>query len=295
MDEKDWIFLKTLYEEKNLTRAAERLFISQPALSYRLKNIEEEFGVNLFFKTKKGIDFTSEGDYLVKYADDMQRQLQLTKDHMQNMQREVNGTLRLGVSSNFARYRLPEVLKNFSVRFPSVQFSVKTGWSNDIMNLLGSTKVQVGIVRNDYQWKGEKVLLAKESLMLISKKELQFNQIAKMPFIDYSTDPSLRNLINHWWQEHFSEPPHITMEVDKLETCKEMVKYDLGVAVIPEMSLKESDNLFVLPLLDKKGVPIERTTWLMFDKAFLHLSVVNEFIEFIKAESKSWEPFRTVL
>lgn len=290
MDEKDWTFLKILFEEKSLTRAAERLYISQPALSYRLKNIEEEFGVQLFFKTKKGIDFTSEGEYLVQYAEDMQRVLQVTKDQMVNMKDGVNGTLRLGVSSNFARYKLPEVLKSFSTHYPAVQFNVKTGWSSDIMNFLSSSKVHVGIVRNDYEWKGEKVLLSKERLFLLSKRKLQFKQLPEMPFIDYSTDLSLRNLINDWWQEHFSVPPRVTMEVDKLETCKEMVNYDLGVSIFPEMSMKETDDLYKMTLLDKEGSPLERTTWLMYDKSYLSLSVVKTFIDFVIKELKVEEP-----
>lgn len=54
MDEKDWIVLITLFEEKNMTKAAERLYMTQPALSYRLKNLEAQFGVRLFYKRKKG-------------------------------------------------------------------------------------------------------------------------------------------------------------------------------------------------------------------------------------------------
>ncbi|MEH7077428.1 LysR family transcriptional regulator, partial [Bacillus velezensis] len=60
MDEKDWIVLITLFEEKNMTKAAERLYMTQPALSYRLKNLEAQFGVRLFYKRKKGMEFTSE-------------------------------------------------------------------------------------------------------------------------------------------------------------------------------------------------------------------------------------------
>ncbi|KRF60315.1 LysR family transcriptional regulator [Bacillus sp. Soil768D1] len=285
MDEKDWIFLKILHEEKSITRTAERLYISQPALSYRLKNIEAEFGVALFFKTKKGIEFTSEGDYLVGYAVDMQRQLQQTKDHVMNMNNGVNGTLRLGVSSNFARYKLPEILKRFSIQYPNIQFNLNTGWSTEIMGLLDSSKVQVGIVRNNYQWKGEKSLLSKERVYLISKREITMDELPDLPFINYHTDNSLKNLINDWWHDHFSSPPRITMEVDKLETCKEMVKNDLGVAIIPEMSLQPNDHLHMLSLTDKQGILLQRNTWLMYDATFLNLSVVKAFVEFLNNES----------
>ena len=284
MDEKDWIFLKILHEEKSITRTAERLFISQPALSYRLKNIEAEFGVALFFKTKKGIEFTSEGDYIARYAEEMQKKLQQTKDHVMNMNNGVNGTIRLGVSSNFARYKLPEILKRFSKQYPDIQFHLNTGWSTEIMGLLDSSKVHVGIVRNNYQWKGEKSLLSNERLFLISKNEITIDELPNLPFINYHTDNSLKNLINDWWHDHYSSPPRITMEVDKLETCKEMVKSELGVAILPEMSLQPNDFLHTLCLTDKQGSPLQRNTWLMYDANFLNLSVVKAFVDFLDKE-----------
>lgn len=179
MDEKDWRFLKVLYEEKNITKAAEKLFVSQPALSYRLKQLEEEFDMKLFFKRKRGIEFTSEGEYLAKYANDMLKQLQQTKDGMLNMQKKVKGTIRLGVSSNFAQYKLPEILKEFSKQYPHVQFMVNTGWSTKVMDLLGTSSVHLGILRGDYDWNGERFLLDKERLCIISKSEIQLKEIGR--------------------------------------------------------------------------------------------------------------------
>ena len=232
MDEKDWIALRVLYEEKNISRAAERLYISQPALTYRLKNLEKEFGTSIFFKIKGGIEFTSEGIHLAGYAEEMIKKLQKTKDYMLNMQNEVRGTLRLGVSSNFAQYKLPKILKKFSTKYPLVQFNVNTGWSTEIMNLLDSASVQLGILRGNYEWYGIKTLLHKERLCLISKTEVDLENLPNLPFINYKTDSSLKGLMNGWWHDRFSEPPLVTMETDRQETCKEMVKNGLGVSIL---------------------------------------------------------------
>lgn len=281
MDEKDWIALRILSEEKNISRASERLYISQPALTYRLKNLEEEFGTRLFFKIKGGIEFTSEGLHLAAYAEEMIKNLQKTKDYMLNMQNEVRGTLRLGVSSNFAQYKLPKLLKGFSIEHPHVQFSVNTGWSTEIMSLLDSSSVQLGILRGNYDWYGTKTLLHKERLCLISKKEINMDRLPQLPFIQYKTDSSLKNLINGWWNDRFSEPPFVTMETDRQETCKEMVKNDLGIAILPEICLQPSDNLYTYGLSYKKGEPVLRNTWLMYNQDSLQLSTVKHFIDFL--------------
>ncbi|MFC7364210.1 MULTISPECIES: LysR family transcriptional regulator [Bhargavaea] len=282
MDEKDWNAIKVLYEEKNISKAAERLYISQPALSYRLKNLEAEFGTKIFFKIKGGIEFTPEGTHLAEYADDMIKKLQHTKDYMMNMQGEVKGTLRLGVSSNFAQYKLPKILKEFSTEYPQVQFSVNTGWSTEVMDLLNSSTVQLGIFRGDYEWYGERKLLHTENLCLISAQEISIENSADLPFINYKTDNSLKALIMGWWQDQFSEPPRVVMETDRLETCKEMVKNDLGIAVVPQICLQPTDNLHVYELSYKNGNPVSRHTWLMYDQDLLKLPTVRSFVEFLE-------------
>ncbi|MCM3694311.1 LysR family transcriptional regulator [Neobacillus niacini] len=283
MDEKDWVALRLLYEEKNISRAAERLYISQPALTYRLKNIEKEFGTSIFFKIKGGIEFTSEGTHLASYAEEMIIKLQKTKDYMLNMQNVVRGTLRLGVSSNFAQYKLPKILKKFSIKYPLVQFNVNTGWSTEIMNLLDSASVQLGILRGNYEWYGIKTLLHKERLCLISKTEVDLENLPNLPFINYKTDSSLKSLMNGWWHDRFSEPPLVTMETDRQETCKEMVKNGLGVSILPEICMQPSDNLYTYGLSYKNGEPVLRNTWLMYNEESLKLSSVKNFIDFLNS------------
>lgn len=281
MDEKDWNAMRIVYEEKNISRAAERLYISQPALTYRLKNLEKEFGTTLFYKVKGGIEFTPEGAHLVEYSEEMLKKLQKTKDNMLNMNNEVRGTLRLGVSSNFAQYKLPGILKKFSTIYPNVQFNVNTGWSTDIMKLLDSSSVQLGILRGNYDWSGMKTLLHEERLCLISKTEINMENLPKLPMINYKTDSSLKNLMNGWWHDRYTEPPFIVMETDRQETCKEMVKNDLGIAILPEICLQPSDNLFTQDLSYKNGKPVFRNTWLMYNQDSLKLTTVKKFINYL--------------
>lgn len=282
MNDKDWQALQMVAEEKNISRAAERLYVSQPALTYRLKNIEKEFGASLFFKTKTGIELTAEGIHLANYAHEMSKQLQSTKDFLLNMQPEVRGTLRIGVSSNFAQYRLPALLKAFSTKYPHVKFNVRTGWSTEIMNLLNASDVHLGILRGNYDWSGTKTLLHKERLCLISKREVDLPSLPDLPFINYNTDSSLKGLINSWWHDHYASPPMVTMENDRQETCKEMVKHDLGVSILPEICLQPSDRLNVYGLSYKNEEPVLRNTWLMFQEDVLQLTAVKTFVDFLE-------------
>ncbi|QJW47251.1 LysR family transcriptional regulator [bacterium BFN5] len=107
MDSKDWEILKIISEEKSITKAAERLYISQPALTYRLKNMEKEFKTKILIRTSTGILLTSQGEQLLHYANEMLIKMMNIKDRILNESDKISGSLRLGVSSIFAHYRLP--------------------------------------------------------------------------------------------------------------------------------------------------------------------------------------------
>lgn len=288
MDEKDWFIIKAIHEERNITKAAEKLYTSQPALTYRLQQMEENLKVKLVLRNKKGIKFTPEGEYLVKYANQMILELQKTRDYVLNMNNNIEGIIRIGVSSNFGHYRLPSILKSFLQNYPNVQFNVTTGWSSKINKLIQNEDVHLGIVRGDYTWYGPKVLIEKEHLTIISKENINIEKLPNLPCINYVTDHLLKKIIDDWWLERFSHPPNYTMKVDKIETCKEMVRHGLGYAIIPSICLQSRDReqFHTIHLTSIKGEPIWRDTWLMYQESVLDFEVIKRFIEFISDKQK---------
>jgi DNA-binding transcriptional LysR family regulator len=285
MEDKDWIILQTIYDERNITKAAQRLFISQPALTYRLQQIEKEFGTKVVSRGKKGVEFTAQGEHLVQYSKNMLLQLRQTKEFIENMDKKVRGTLRLGVSSNFGRYKLPTILKAFLKSYPDVEINVTTGWSSEVIQLVYKEDIHVGIVRGDYTWQEQKQLLGEEVICIASKQEISIEELPHLPRINYKTDILLKNMIENWWQERFTKPPLITMEVDRIETCKEMVINGLGYAIFPSVCLKPDDDLHTINLSSKDGQTILRKTWMVGRNSSLELSVVKAFFDFLKTPS----------
>src|SRR5690625_3190739 len=132
MDKRDWEIILAVYQEKNVSRAAKKLFVSQPALSYRLKSIEDKLDIIIFVKGKRKISFTKEGEILVDYARKMKVAYQQLVDELENVKNTIRGELRLGVSSNFADFELPEMMKEFHDFFPNIQLKVSTDWSTNV-------------------------------------------------------------------------------------------------------------------------------------------------------------------
>jgi len=282
MDDKDWVILKTISEEKNITKAAERLYLSQPALSYRLKNLEKEFGAKIMLRNTNGIVFTPQGEHLLGYALGMLTQLAIAKERIQNMENKIQGILRIGTSSIFAHYELPGILKGFLERYPDVDISLKTGLSSQINKMLQKEEFAVAILRGDYFWPEEKYMLQEEHLCLASSSMIDLQDLPHRPRINYGTDSSLRVMLEDWWREIFSGPPMVTMEVDSMDTCRQMVLHGLGWAILPMIGLKQHDSLYTQELYWRDGTPVLRRSWMLYRNSSLELSAVRAFIDYLK-------------
>jgi len=282
MDERDWQILKVLYERNNITKAAQDLYISQPALTNRLQQIEEEFKVKIVNRGKKGVHFTPQGEYLANTAEEVILKLRKIRENVLNLEENVTGTLRIGASKSVTKYKLPNLLRLFKLQYPNVNFVVKTGWSRDINNLVYNEDVHIGFVRGDYTWPDQKYLLFEERLCIASAQPVSLSDLPKLPRIDYQTDYLLKAIVDNWWTENYAQPPLISMEVDDVDTCKEMVINGLGYGIMSSLVLDGIEPIHRKEILHKNGEPLSRQTWMFYYGESLKMNVVKAFVQFIE-------------
>jgi DNA-binding transcriptional LysR family regulator len=282
MDYRDWEIIKILYQQKNITKASQILFISQPALTNRLKQIEQELGVKLFDRGRRGVQFTPEGEYLATCAEEALRYYKKVKENLINMSNDYTGTLRLGVSNFFTKYKLPSILKLFQEQYPRVEFKIITGWSSDVFKAVYNQDVHIGFIRGDYNWKEQKHLLFEETMCIASKEKIDINALPNLPRIDYKTDYLLKSLVDNWWRENYLQAPLINIEVDQVDTCKQMVVNGLGYGILPSLILKDTEGIHTIDLTDLHGQPLLRRTWMYYHQQSLELNLVKAFVRFIE-------------
>ncbi|RFB18371.1 LysR family transcriptional regulator [Bacillus sp. HNG] len=283
MRSQDWEILKVLYENKNITKTGKQLFISQPALTNRIKQIEKEFGIKIINRDRRGVKFTPQGEYLAKSAEEMILKLRQIKDNLTNMESKVVGTINLGVSSFFTKYKLPQLLRAFKDKYPNVEFKVTTGWSRDLFHSLYKKDIHIAFVRGEYTWMEQKRLLFEDQLCVASKEKMDLKNLPDLPRINYKTDNFLKSIIDHWWMENYTKPSKITMEVDQVDTCKEMVVNGLGYAIMPSMILKGNEDIHKVFIKDKENNPLIRNTWMLYHNESLEVNVINAFVTFIES------------
>lgn len=282
MEERDWLILKTLYEQKNITKTAKILYISQPTLTARIKQIEESLGTKLLYRGNKGITFTETGEYTVKFAEKILGELQDFRETITNMQEDVAGTLRIADPSILARYFLPKLLGKFQDMYPKAKFDVQVAQSSDVISLTGALNVHFGFVRNKFDWpEYERILLATNYVCAVAAKPFVLSDLPHMVRVDYYTDQYYQNLLDKWWYEIFEEPPIIGTRVSNLDLCKEMVFNGLGYGLLPSILIEEYPQLHSVPLVHKDGSRVKRNTWLIYKKELLDLKLPKVFLEFV--------------
>jgi DNA-binding transcriptional LysR family regulator len=286
MDTKDWLIVKTLHATGSITKASEQLFMSQPALSKRIQHLEEEFGVKLILRSSKGIEFTSEGEHIVAYANEMLIRLQETRDTVQNMGAfRVQGVIRIAAPNRFAHRVLPRLISIFSLKNPGIRVHIRNAYTFQILKWLKNEEVHIAFVRGILKDTNlERLLVARDNVCIISSTPITVEQLPLIPRVIYSTDPSLHDDLEQWWQKKFDCPMQIGVEVGDSQTCIQMVRQGMGYAIVPEYCIDEgTGGLYVEPIYDNGGDLIMRDTYMVYDAKYLELFTVRKFVSFIKS------------
>jgi DNA-binding transcriptional LysR family regulator len=281
----EYQLLSVLAQEMNMRKAAERLFVSQPALSQRLQTIEKEWGIKLFVRSQKGLSLTPAGEAVVRFANEVLEKEEKVREEIQAMNSEVYGTLRIACASIVGQNWLPQVLKRFVNRYPHAKISLVTGWSSEILKSLYDDHVHIGIVRGNSDWKGVKKHLFTDKLYLVDTEMNRLEQVMETdrPFIQFKSDSNYYQEIQDWWHRQFQTVPKRTIVVDQIETCKQMAFNGIGYAILPAITIQQKENsIYKIPLLDENNQPIERDTWLLGYETAFQLKQVQAFVELVE-------------
>lgn len=284
MDEKDLLIFLTLADTGNLTRTAEKLYLSQPTLSKRLQNMEADLGAALFLRSKQGVTLTPAGEAAREVIQRTARDLNALREQLQMRKDTICGTLRIEVSIDYSKYRLPQVLAAYTAQCPDVTLRVSTNHSRDCLRTLQDSSVHLAIVRGEYDWDEGKILLEREPVCLIRSRENADVPLNEMRYIGRDANPEHMSMKARWLMEHKMEP-RSQLNVDGLSTCVAMVQAGLGWSIVPEICLNYFDGISE-PLFFADGTPLSRSTYLLYRKRESELPQVREFIRMVCAMSR---------
>lgn len=281
----DWEILAVLYKTKNITKAAEQLFITQPTLTRRLQQIETELDAVLVMRNNKGISFTPEGEYVSGKAADILKMVQEVREYLAGCRGELSGKLRLGSPNSFMHFIIPALLSEFAARYPAVQVDLHTNLSHELLRSLEIGDLDVCFIRGEHDTFLTKELLSKDQIYLFSKTPVRLDDLPDLPQIEYTKERSIVNASRRWWQEHFDRPPLIRYRVHTGDACMQLVKKGLGYGIFSDGRFySPEDGLYAYALSFKDGTSFTRNSWLVYNEESLDNPVIDAFTFFAAEE-----------
>jgi DNA-binding transcriptional LysR family regulator len=247
-----------------MSRAAEALFITQPALSARLRALEAEVGSPLFRRGRRGMALTDAGRVFLPFAERALRALQEGASAIERL--PLVDELVLGAAPAISTYVLPHLLVRFESEHPAVRLSVRTGHSEEILDMVVRGDVQVGLSRELHHPSLETMGLYEDELVLVVEpdhplgrhRRVTLERVRDARLILFDRTSSYYDLTNALFRRA-GQLPRGVLELDHIDAAKQMVLAGLGVALLPTTAVANELRSGALRRIELIGTPrIER-------------------------------------
>ena len=272
---------------RSFSRAAEVLYLTQPSVTARIQSLERELSEELFERSGRSVRLTDAGQTFLVYAERALTDVQEGRNALEALRNVESGTLRIGSALTISTYVLPRILKSYRGHYAGVDVSIRTGRSDDVLDLLLNDEVQVGLVRSLHHPEIELIHLYDDEVVLITSHTHPFaqaraaniEQVSREPVIFYDKGSSYYGLINGIFREAGLVPIH-AMQLDSLEATKKMVEEGLGIAILPRVSVERELKLGILVEIEITGTSrFKRQIALIYRRNRKHARTVVAFVE----------------
>jgi DNA-binding transcriptional LysR family regulator len=249
----------------SFSEAAQKIHVSQSAISHQVKSLEEELGVKLYERVGRGIVPTPEGERLAHYARSVLHALDDLESEFAELSGRPHGTIRTAAIRGMAMFQVPWMVKRFRQQHPEVKLVLSSSsFDSEIIRRVASGEADIGITSSwnefdeveyfetlsydmyvcvplDHEWVGR-------------TERLSLNEIVEQPLILYEQGTSERKHIDKVFARHGLEPD-VTMEVGGPVVLKEYVRIGLGITIISGLMISQSqdDVIQAMPATDIFG------------------------------------------
>ncbi|MEJ2592794.1 MAG: LysR family transcriptional regulator [Candidatus Thiodiazotropha sp.] len=274
----------------SFTKAAETLHMTQPAVTFQVRQLEEYFNTRLFDRTHNRISLTEAGDRVYEYADRIFDLYADMENSVREMTGEIRGALTIGASTTIAEYMLPALLGDFSTRFPEVTIHLRVSNSEGIVSMVENNTIDLGVVEAPVGNKNlvvevcrvdQLVAIVPPSHDLAERESVEIDELLEYPFICREEGSGTREVINEYLNQHCKTVLNISMELGSPEAVKGAVEAGMGVSVVSRATIQKElklDTLRAINLVPK----LERPFSFVHQKQKFRLRAMEELLDFAR-------------
>src|SRR6266699_3586651 len=272
----DFDQLETFIEVARLSsfsRAAEKRFRTQPAISSQIRSLEEEVGARLLDRSGGKVSLTASGKLFVKFAEETLDARKAAMTNIAETERVPRGEIVVGANEGTCLHILPEVFANFKKLYPDVSVSIKRADYSKVLESVIDNSVDFGVVSmpiTDNRLTA--VLIHKDELVVIVPPRHPLAKCKSAAAVDIAQYPLVMPKVGHTrdaLDELFHErklKPRYAMELDSSELLKRFVAADVGIGFISRSNVQEDVQAKVLAAISLADAPIRRDLALVFRK-----------------------------
>lgn len=270
-------------EYRSFTRAATSLYVSQPALSQQIKQLEEQLGCQLFDRSGRSVRLTDAGEMYARYARNALQDLQEGKRAINDVKNLSSGELRIAITPTFTTYLIGPLIKVFHERYPKVTLSVKEMSQEQMEQRLLEDEFDVGIAfENVHSADIESQTLLVETLALVVRKDHPLAQesvvnlqiLNQQSMVLLSNEFATREQIERYCRQHQVQPK-VLMEANSLSAVIEIVRNTQLATLLPSNITGERDELVAITLTPSL---LQRTAVLLQRKGAYQTAAAKAFI-----------------
>ena len=251
-------------KESNLTKAAEALFVTQPAVTMQIKALEQYLGVPLFRRRGKYLELTSEGSVLYKYAEKIFSIVDEMEHALKGFASLTQGSLTIGTTRSFARHLMPRLLSGYQEKFPGIKVSLEVGSSREIAEGVAAFKYDLAIIgRIPLPGKVKAIPFKPEEFCVVAsphhplatKGAVSWQELEKEPIIIREPGSGSRHLMLSLLESR-GVKPSVLLEAGSVEFIKEYVLQGRGISFLYKPEIEREEQLGLLKPLKLVDGPI---------------------------------------
>ena len=282
-----------IVETGSFSKAAAAKFMTQSAMSHLIKHLEDEIGIRLLNRKGKNVVPTPAGKIFYEHAKQILDQYKNMENDVYEVAREVKGRLSIGASMTAAAYLLPQVLYNFTKKYPEVKIELSVSSTENIMGGLIEGQIDTGIIEGKMHSANiyleeiaddEVVVVASENHLLLKKQRLTIDDLISQPFIMPEAGSGLRECIDDFLTDMKIDPQKISiaMTLGNPELIIQMVQSGIGIAFVSKWSVFKAvkdESVRLLPVSNRK---LRRKFYIASMEKEPSTMAAKTFLEFIR-------------
>jgi DNA-binding transcriptional LysR family regulator len=274
-------------EASNFSAAAERLHLTQPAVTLQIKNLEDYYDLKFFERTGKKVFLTDEGKILFDFASQILNLSRQAEEVIADIKELSRGTVRIATSYSFADYYLPSLLKAFHKKYPAIALKITVGNSSQIT---GDTLLHKNDLAFVAYHPGNQKLVVREFVSdilmaivpnghkLAGRESITLNELNGEPLILREPGSSKRRMVDETFRKKRISPL-VIMESASTLAIKKMVENGAGIAILSSQVVKKDVEANAFKALPFTEVEMAHQFYLMYQKDKYFSKALKAFID----------------